>query len=309
MWQLTPNKGYLMKLLILSLLVFSIYGCKKAESDANYSVDSTGESAQQIGDAMAAVDESGGTTNGNVTSYEVPSYEKAFARMTQNEFSNSPALVQLIFPLAHAADCNTISFSTCSSSQRIRTMNCSTAGGGNLSGSITLSYSGTGAASCTIPSASDAVSRLPSYTITGLRGATFSVSATSSGQTLTRSGATTFNFSNSGIRRTFVTPKGTTLLDITTSTSSPIVVTGNNRNTRSMSGGSLVVANNLNGVSCSLSPSSVAWTASCNCPTSGSWSGSCSDSSTFSVAFNSTCGQATVTKDGTSSTVTMDRCQ
>jgi hypothetical protein len=203
-----------------------------------------------------------------------------------------------------------VAFSTCSSTQKVREVTgCTTAGGGTMDGNITLVFSGSGASSCTIPLAADAVSRTPNYSITGLRGATFSVSALTTGQTFTRTGAGTFTFENSGIRRTFVTPKGKTLLDVTSATGSAISVTGDIRNNRTMSGGSLIVTNNLTSVACTLVPSGVQWSSGCNCPTAGSWAGTCSDSSAFSVAFGSTCGESTVTKDGVVSTVNMDRCQ
>jgi hypothetical protein len=296
--------------LLLALSALLVLGCKKNVDDESYTVDSTNETAQQVGDAMASMDESGGTTNGAVASLEIQSYQKAFARLSAGEASKSENIFKALFPMAQAAACNTIAFSSCTASQKTRSVTgCTTAGGGTMDGNVTLEFSGSGAGTCTIPNATDSVSRKPNYSITGLRGATFTVSAPSTGQTLTRTGATTFDFTNSGIRRTFVTPKGTTLLDVTAATGSAISVTGNNRNTRTMSGGSLVVTNNLTSVSCTLTPSSVQWTSACNCPTAGSWSGTCSDASSFQVAFSSTCGQTTVTKDGVATTVTMDRCQ
>lgn len=296
--------------LLLALSTLLIYSCKKADTDESYTIDSTNETAQQVGDAMASMDESGGTTTGAVASIEIQSYQKAFARLSAGETSKSENIFKALFPMAEAAACNTVAFSSCSSSQKVRTVTgCTTAGGGSMDGNVTLTFAGSGAASCTIPNSTDSVSRKPNYSITGLRGATFSVSAAGAGHTLTRTGATTFDFTNSGIRRTFVTPKGTTLLDVTAATGSAISVTGNNRNTRTMSGGTLVITNNLTSVACTLVPSSVQWTSACNCPTAGSWAGTCTDSSTFSVAFGSTCGETTVTKDSVATTVTMDRCQ
>lgn len=295
-------------LLILSTLF--IYSCKKADTDESYSIDSTNETAQQVGDAMASMDESGGSTSGAVASLEIQSYQKAFARLSAGEKSKAENVFKTLFPTAEAAACNTVAFSSCSSSQKIRTVTgCTTAGGGSMDGNITLTFSGSGAASCTIPGASDSVSRSPNYSITGLRGATFSVNATSTGHTLTRVNSTDFNFTNAGIRRTFVTPKGTTLLDVTSATGSAISVVGTSRNNRTMSGGTLVITNNLTSVVCTLVPSAVQWTSACNCPTAGSWAGTCTDSSTFQVAFGSTCGETTVTKDSVATTVTMDRCQ
>lgn len=298
------------KLVLLMAILAFVSSCKKAADEESYTIDTTVESAQQVGDAMASLDEAGGSTSGNFTSLEIDSYHKAYARITHEEFSQSYSLFKLIVPNAEAAACNTVSFGSCSANQKVKDVTgCTTAGGGSMSGNITLTFAGTGASSCTIPLANDSVSRSPNYSITGLRGATFTVKSTSTGQTLTRTGATSFDFTNSGIRRTFVTPKGNTILDITSTTGSAISVTGNNRNTRTMSGGSLIINNNLTNVSCTLTPSAVSWTSSCNCPTSGSWSGTCSDSSTFQVTFGSTCGETTVTKDGSVSTVTMDRCQ
>lgn len=296
------------KLLIL-ILAISLASCKKASED-NYSVDTTAEAGQQVGDAMASIDESGGTTNGSIAQIDFKANERAFARLAPKEISTSQALLKRLVSPANAVSCNAVSFSNCASNQKVRSFDgCSTFAGGQMSGNVTLNFSGSGASSCTIPNASDVVSRVPNFSITGLRGATFSVAATSSGQSLTRTGATSFNFTNSGIRRSFVTPKGETILDITTATGSAIQVTGNSRANRTLSGGSLVVTNNISGVSCTLTPSSVQWSSGCNCPTAGQWTGSCSDSSQFTVAFGGTCGEATVTKGSGSSTIVMDRCQ
>ncbi len=298
-----------MKKLLILLIAIAVTSCKKANEDI-YSVDSTAEAGQQVGDAMAAIDESGGATNGGIAKLDFQANQRAFARIAPNHISTSQALINRFFSKAEATSCSAVTFSNCASNQKVRTFDgCTTYAGGQMSGNITLNFSGTGASSCTIPAANDVVSRVPNFSITGLRGATFSVSATSSGQSLTRSGSTTFNFTNSGIRRSFVTPKGDTILDITTATGSAIQVTGNNRANRTVNGGSLIVTNNISGVSCTLTPSSVQWSSGCNCPTAGQWAGSCSDSSQFTVAFGNTCGEATVTKGSGSSTIVMDRCQ
>lgn len=298
-----------MKKLLVLFIAISVVSCKKAAEDM-YSVDTTAEAGQQVGDAMAAIDESGGTTNGSISKLDFKANERAFSRLAPNEISTTQALLHKFISKAEAVSCSAVGFSSCSSNQRVRTFDgCSTFAGGQMSGNVSLNFSGSGASSCNIPAANDAVSRVPNFSITGLRGATFSVSATSTGQSLTRTGATTFNFTNAGVRRSFVTPKGETLLDITTTTGSAIQVTGNNRANRTVSGGSLVVTNNISGVSCTLTPSSVQWSSGCNCPTAGQWTGSCSDSSQFTVAFGNTCGEATVTKGSGSSTVILDRCQ
>lgn len=299
-----------MKKLLITILVLSVWGCKKNASDEYYSVDSTAEAGQQVGDAMAAIDESGGNTNGSIAKIDKKAIERAFARFAPNEISTSQAFMSRLFPNAEATACNAVAFSACSSGSRVKSFSgCSTFAGGEMSGNVTLNFTGSGVGSCTIPANNDVVSRVPNFSITGLRGATFSVTATSSGQSLKRTGGSTYEFTNSGIRRSFTTPKGTTLLDITTTTGSAISVTGNSRASRTVSGGSLIVTNNLNSASCTLTPSSVSWSSGCNCPTAGSWSGSCTDGANFEVAFGSTCGEATVTKGSGSSTVVMDRCQ
>jgi hypothetical protein len=298
-----------MNKIILLLTVLTVISCKKSSDDAAYSVDTTAEMGQQIGDAMVSVDESGGSSSGAIANNEVNSSKQTYARYTNEENNFRSSVLDLAIPKAEAAACSTVAFAACSTNQRVRDFaGCTFGVGGVMTGNVTLNFTGTGAGTCTIPAASDAVSRVPNFTLTGLRGASFAVTATSTGQTVTRSGATTFTFANSGIRRKFTTPAGSVILDLTTSTSSPITVTGNSRTSRTMTGGALTMLNNLTSVSCSVSPSAITWGASCNCPTSGSWSGSCSDSTTFTVAFTSTCGQATVTKGTETSTVTMDRC-
>ncbi len=299
-----------MKKLILLSVASLAFACSKQAVDLTYTADSTAEAGQQVGDAMVSVDESGGSSSGAIAQFDFSADQKTFARLSHNSVRQEPILLKIIFPEAHAAACSTVAFSACSSGQRVRDLNsCTTALNGVMSGNVTLTFSGSGVATCTIPAASDAVSRVPNYSVTGLRGATFAVAATSTGQTVTRTGATTFTFANAGIRRSFTTPKGVVILDLTTTTASPITVTGNSRTSRTMTGGGLTILNNLTGVSCPLVPSSVTWTAGCNCPTSGSWGGTCSDSTTMNVAFSATCGAATVTKGTETSTITMDRCQ
>lgn len=299
-----------MKIFILIFVTLAIFGCKnKTDDEVTYSVNASSEAAQQIGDAMAGIDESGGSTGGAISQNEIKSYQQAYARLNPNDVSTSQLYFNQLFPQAEAAACNTVTFSACTSSSRVRNLTgCTTNGGGTMTGNVTLNYS---LASCLIDGANGAsVSRVPNFSITGLRGATFTVAATSTGQSLTRTGGGVFTFANTGIRRTFVTPKGVTLLDVTTSTTGTLTVTGASRNSRTLTGtGSLNYVNNLTGISCALTPSSVAWTSACNCPTAGSFTATCSDSKTYSLTFSSTCGSATLTLDGSASTVSLDRCQ
>ena len=223
----------------------------------------------------------------------------------------------MALPEAEAAVCSTSAFGFCSLTlnQEVRRLTgCTTPSGLAITGTVTLSFLGTGAVGnganyCSIPVTGDSVTRLPTYSITGKSGVVFSVAAVTTGQTITRTGATSFTFANTGIRRSFKNPSAVTILDITSSTTSPITITGGSRNARTLSGGGIRIVNNITSVSCSLSPAAVAWTTNCNCPTAGTWSGVCTDATTLSVAFSSTCGQALVSKGTDSSTVTMDRCE
>lgn len=299
-------------LFIIAISVF-IFSCSKELLDKTYSVDATAESAQQIADAMVSIDESGGTTTGDIARAEKLSDEKTFARLSQEEpLIKKTPLFSLVMPAAIADACSAHAYGVCSPTlfQKVRILTgCTTTGGGAMTGTVTLTFAGTGNATCTLPGATDSVTRVPSYDMTGLRGAVFAVAATSTGQKITRVNSTDFTFSSTGISRSFITPKAVKILDITTSTSAPITILGLSRNARALIGGGITVVNNLNSLSCTLNPSAVAWTANCNCPTAGNWAGTCTDATSMSVAFGSTCGRVTLTKGSDISTVTMDRCE
>lgn len=282
------------------------FGCKKAEE--SYSVDTSSEITQQIGDSMASVDEAGGSTNGSFSYNEFEASKKAFARLSAHEAVSKTVLYSALIPEAQAAACNTVSFSSCASSKMTKIFGgCSLGLGGSVSGDITLTFS---SGTCSMATNGNTVTRVPNFSITGLRGATFEVTAISGGQTISRGASSDFSFSNAGIKRKFTTPKGTVLLDLTTTTSSAITIGGSSRTSRTMSGGGLVVADNLTSQSCTFTPTNVMWgSPTCNCPTAGRWDGSCTDGKTYRIDFSSTCGQVTLTASGSSSTVVLDRCQ
>lgn len=303
-------------LLIFSVLTLLNSCNKKSDDSTSYSVDTTEEVGQQVGEAMAAVDESGGTSNGGIALIEPSGAYKTFSRLSGENNSRSKlnfAWDKLITP-AYAAACSTVTFGTCGSTvanAKVKDFSSCTLGiGATITGSIQLAFSGSAASSCQIPNNTDSVTRTPNFTITGARGATFKVAVPTgaTGQTLTRTGGSTFTFSNSGIQRSFTTAAGSVLLDVTTKTTSDISISGSSRASRQVTGGVLQVTNNLNGQVCTISPSSVQWTSTCNCPTSGSWTGSCSSGETLTVAFSSTCGSSTVTLGSDVKTVTLDRC-
>jgi hypothetical protein len=180
----------------------------------------------------------------------------------------------------------------------------------SLNGTVTLTFVGTGSTSCTMPANNDMVMRVPNFTASLVGGGTFTASSLSaSGQVLTRTGASAYTFNNTGMRRTFVTGSNQTFIDMTSQTTSDIIFTGNSRTNRSITSGTLQLTNNLNGQVCNVTPNTVTWTsASCNCPTSGTWTGSCSTGEAINVAFTSTCGSVGVSFGTTVKTLTLDRC-
>lgn len=296
------------KLFYYVVILLLVQACKKTEDDATYSVDTMSESAQQVGDVSASVDESGGTSNGSFASItlEAEAAKKAFARLSGEEL-HTAKVSSLFLPEAQAAACKDVTFGACTSGQKVRDFaSCTVGTAGVMTGNVTLAFNDP----CKIDSDGDTVTRIPNFNISGLRGATFSVSAPTTGQTMARTGLGQFLFSNNGIRRTFVTPKGITLLDVTTTTGTALSVTGANRSGRVINSGTLIVTNNLTNEACTLSPTTVTWAAGCNCPTSGFWQGTCAPSgNTFKVTYNSTCGEVSVEKTGeTTQTVSLDRC-
>ena len=187
-------------------------------------------------------------------------------------------------------------------------------GAATFSGDVTLTWGGGTNVDCTLGgTAGTHITRVPNFTATGLRGATLAVTKTGTiGQRVTwNSGASpnrVFTLSNDGINRKFTTASAVVLFNQTTVTSGDITVTGEARTNRVMNGGSLRVTNNLTSVVCSYVPTNVTWAGTtCNCPTSGSWAGSCSDGKTTTLNITG-CGTASYTEGTTTQTVTFDRC-
>lgn len=270
------------------------------------------ETAQQIGDVMASIDESG-KSSGDITSYN-NSIQKTFARYHQEADSNSTAknLVQIFQPKALATACTGYGYDTCgttTANKIVRTFNGCTVGNAIFTGTVILTWSGA-SANCILGGTGDTITRVPSFSVTGLRGATLAVSKTGTyGQKITYTSAgspRTFTFDSDGINRKFTLASGTVLLNQTT-TATGISISGNVRTGRTLSGGLLTVTNNVTGDSCNFNPVAVTWTAGCNCPTSGTWNGTCTGGKTSTVVING-CGTGTYSEGTTSTTVTFDRC-
>lgn len=318
------------KLVLFWAACIFLVGCKKNDDTAT--VSDIEETAQQIGDIMASMDEQGGST-GTVASIDKIHYQKTFERYNEDPpAAVASNVMNILLAPAEAADCSTggvgAGWGVCSGRTLTRSFNgCSIGFGTVLSGDVTLTWTGGTNSNCSwgTPAAGATIKRIPNFTLTGRRGATLSVTAkrvdgttTSDGQLLTYvSGSSpnmVFHFTNDGVRRKFTAASSAVLFDQTTtvSTGSPLVVTGNARTNRVMNGGFLTVTDTLNGVICQFSPSNVTWSSStCNCAVQGSWSGTCDNGVSADLAING-CGTGTYSETSTSgtttTTVTFDRC-
>lgn len=300
-----------MRLTIIFFMSFLIFfGCKKA-SNRTRTADIQ-ETAQQVGDVMASVDESGGSAGTIASSQDTmkKSIQNTFDRYAPNEMNES-LIAKLILPDANAVTCSGAGFAACNRSGVVtRSFAGCTVGSAVFSGDVTLTWSNGG--TCGLTAAAQSITRVPNFTVTGRRGATLTVTKTGTiGQRITwASGAgasKVFDFKNDGISRVF-TIGATTLFNQTTATSGDITVTGTSRTSRVMSGGSLNVTNNLTSVVCNYIPTGVTWAGTtCNCPTSGSWSGTCSNGKSTTLNITG-CGTASYTEGADTQAVTFDRC-
>ena len=303
---------YKITILICASLAF---GCGKSTDDASAAIE---ETAQQIGDVMASIDEAGGSS-GNIASLQ-NSIQKTFERYAPEEVPHPSMVASIVIPKAEAASCFTVpsgtSYTSCSSSTNgsiTKTFNNCSIGTASLSGDVTFVWTAAGV-QCAMDNLNEQIERKPNFVLTGRRGATLAVTTpNANGQivkltNLNGGGANRiFEFTNGGVKRKFTTG-GNTLFDNTTTTTSPITITGSDRNSRILTGGSLRVTNNLTSVTCDYVPTNVTWAgAACNCPTSGSWSGTCSNGKTATLSITG-CGSGSYTEGGENVSVVFDRC-
>ncbi len=292
-----------MKILFTGItLLFALAQCGKSTSTTD--IEETG---QQVGDAMASIDESGGSSG---TLAQLDLNEKTLRRLAPPSFLET--IKDKIIPESYAATCALSStFGSCSSNTITRNFNGCTIGTATLTGTVTLAWGGS-SASCVMSAANDYITRSPSFLLTGRRGATLTSTKTGTfGQKLTWTSGTgttrVMSYSNDGIRRFFTDTSGTVTYDFTTTTTSAITVTGTSRANRVLSGGSLRVTNNLTSLSCDYVPTNVTWTSTCSCASSGTWSGSCSDGKTSTVTITG-CGTASLVMGPDTQTLNFDRC-
>ena len=295
------------KILVL-MCAFAFVGCKKNATES--SATDIQETAQQVGDAMASADEAGGGS-GSYASNMQNSIQSTFERYAPDDKPSSHLVASLFLPTAEATSCLGYGFGSCSGTSLVRNFNSCTVGSAVLSGDVTFSWGG-GASTCAMTAIGHHVSRSPNFTLSGRRGATLAVSKTgSNGQRVEvvsgSGGSRVFAFSNDGINRKFTLPNSTVLFDFTTTTTSNISITGTSRSDRVMDGGALRVTNNLTSVTCDYVPTNVTWASGCNCPTQGSWSGSCSDGKSTTLDITG-CGTATYSEGSNTESLTFDRC-
>lgn len=299
------NFQFLFSLCCCQLMLIS---CGKNDDASTVNIQ---ETAQQVGDTMASIDEVGGSSGSIAFSTDLE--YKTIARVVNSSTSSDylANLIDVIFPSsAYAAACYaTDTWGTCTNNVVTRTFSNCTIRTSTLSGSVTLTYNdGTVDSTCSFP-VNGTLDRNPSFTMTGIRGGTLTVSKTgTNGQRLTKTATGVYSFENDGIRRV-IAANGATLYDYTTTTvsGSPLTITGSARASRVVDGGTLRVTNNLTSVYCDYSPEDVTWSSGCNCPSSGTWTGTCSDSKTTELEITG-CGTGTLTINGVEESLTFDRC-
>lgn len=275
-------------------------GCRKLGAG-----DDSGQIGAAVGEVMSSLDEA--TQGGTATAYYFPS----IPLLRTPEQLKGPMWRRLLgspVPRAYAASCLGTAFAACDAGSRTKSFDTCSLGTATIDGSVTLSF--TRNPFCIMPAVGDAVTRTASFTLTGLYGGTLAVSAPGGGQTLTRT-ATGFEYTVGEMRRVLTGPGGRTLFDVSAQTTAPIVITGSSRADLVIVSGALEVTHHSAGYSVTLSPSNLAWSASCNCAVSGSLTGTVSggkhDGKSASVTLTG-CGDADVTLDGQTESVTLDRC-
>jgi len=284
--------------LILASSLF-LFSCGSASDTIN----STDEMSQQVGDTMSAIDSSGGSSG-------ALAFMKMSPEFWQKHFPGQKSLIDRLIPAAYADSCRAAgTFGSCTENVVTRTFDNCSIGTGIFSGTVTFDFHDAAIDdTCKMASSGDSVSRDPEFTITGLHGGIFSVTKTGTvGQKVTKTGDSSYEFSNDGIQRIFKNAKGTTVTDFTAKTTENLGITGTVRKSRVVDGGTLEVTNNLTSVTCSITPNSVTYDSTCNCAVSGSWAGTCTDADAVDVEITA-CGKATITKGSNVRNLTFDRC-
>jgi len=276
--------------LFTAMVVAAAAGCRKK--------DEAEQIGETVGEAMSSLDES------------VSGESTAMFRYVPSELKGSPwrRALDNVIPSAYAATCWKPAFSACSTTgTRTKDFGGCMIGGATLEGTATLTFN---RPLCVVLTAGDAVTRTADLTLTGRYGGTLAITSPGGGQTLTKT-AEGFEYSVGGMERVLTGPGGRTLFDVATRTTAPIVVTGSSRADLKVVSGSFEIDHKVAAYKVTLTANNLAWTSSCNCASSGTLSGTVSggkhDGKSASVTITG-CGEADVTIDGDTESVTMDRC-
>jgi hypothetical protein len=294
--------GSKMGVLTAAALSLLVVGCKKE------GLSDQGQIGASVGEVMASADESasGGSTTAMLPALPMLRTPDVLRPPVWRRAMNALTLI----PSAYAASCLPVTYSACAAGVRAATFDNCNVGIVTVDGAINLTFSD--AAVCNIATVGDNVNRTGSLTLSAL-GGSLEITTPGGGQTLTRT-ATGFTFAVPGMERVLTLPSGRTLFDISTMTpaGAPLTITGSSRADMVITGGTLVVQHNLANYSVSLTPDNLTWTPTCNCPSSGSLTGtvtsSGADNGKSATVTLTGCGTADVTINGETESVTLDRC-
>jgi hypothetical protein len=253
-----------------------------------------------VGDAMASLDETAsGAKLSRLELLPIRSLPGALTPGFRRQIMDG------LFPKAYAESCWLESFSACANGVETRTFSDCNIGPLTLNGNVALTWSDP---SCVLVAAGDSVTRTGDFTVSDYQGGALAITSAGGGQELTFNG-TSYSYAVPGMERIATTAGGTKLFDISTSTTTPLGVSGASRAARVVNGGTLVVQHNLLHTNVALTPDNLTWSADCNCPVSGSWNGVLGGSASGSYTLALTgCGTATLTVNGRGENIELDRC-
>jgi hypothetical protein len=281
------------RVVMLTATISAAAGCRKQ--------DEAQQIGETVGEAMSSLDDS---VSGESSASRLP------FRRVPDELKGSPwqRAMDNVIPSAYAATCWEPTFSACSTTGvRTKDFGGCMIGGATLAGTVTLTFN---QPLCAVLTAGDMVTRTADLTLTGRYGGTLEITSPGGGQTLTKT-ADGFEYSVGGMERIATTAGGRTLFDVATRTTAPIVVTGSSRADLKIVSGSFEINHKVAGYKVTLTADNLAWTSSCNCASSGTLTGTVSggkhDGKSASVMITG-CGEADVTIDGETESVSMDRC-
>lgn len=304
---------------LLMVLVIAQFGCAKGTtdetSDGSDTTSNTSQSAMAEANSQASASESAGAVG------VLSSGDRDFARLGD---AVDPG--DVLHPLATTCTFATTRGACVTNADTVAWGGCTVDSGAvTLTGGWNEAFSGTGAASCTVPVASGgSVTRTSSASTMTLTGGATMVSDTAGGTAwdgtvIPSTGTTVSNTAGTrtitvnGMHKIGKGPRGRTLFDHYITTPTPLTVTGlRSTSNRAITGGTMKVYHQLLRYTAAISFSGVQWTSSTCCyPTTGSISTTLSGSltGTTSMTFTSACGSSTyVDNAGSSSTVTLNQC-